>query len=49
MIFIVAYGGLGLDFKYLAAALEALGNIRNGGVGMGISVQMAMTCQALAR
>ncbi|XP_021964577.1 probable acyl-CoA dehydrogenase 6 [Folsomia candida] len=43
------YGGLGLDFKYLAAVLEELGTIKCGGVGMGISVQMSMTQQALAR
>ncbi|ODN03021.1 putative acyl-CoA dehydrogenase 6, partial [Orchesella cincta] len=43
------YGGLGLDFKYLAAVMEELGTIRCGGVPMAILVQMAMTCQALHR
>ncbi|CAL8089782.1 unnamed protein product [Orchesella dallaii] len=43
------YGGLGLDFKYLAAVMEELGTIRCAGVPMAILVQMAMTCQALHR
>jgi len=43
------YGGLGLDFKYVAAVLEELGTIKCGGVPMAIAVQMAMTQQALHR
>lgn len=46
---IVDYGGLGLDFKYVAAVLEELGTIRCGGVPMAIAVQMSMTSQALSR
>jgi len=43
------YGGLGLDFKYVAAVLEELGTIKCGGVPMAIAVQMSMTQQALNR
>ena len=32
----VEYGGLGLDYKYQMAFLEATGTIRASGVGMGI-------------
>jgi hypothetical protein len=45
----IEYGGLGLDFKYLAALLEELGTIKCGGVGMALAVQVSMTQQALSR
>ena len=32
------YGGLGLDYSYSIAIAEELGNIRSGGVPMGIGV-----------
>ena len=31
-------GGLGLDYKYQLAFLEATGYIRSGGVAMGIGI-----------
>ena len=43
------YGGLGLDFTYNLAAMEAMGHIDSGGVGLAINVQMAMATPALAR
>ena len=43
------YGGLGLDFSYQAAAMEAMGHITSGGVGLAINVQLAMATPALAR
>ncbi|MET0984522.1 MAG: acyl-CoA dehydrogenase family protein [Steroidobacteraceae bacterium] len=44
-----AYGGLGLDYSYHAAFLEALGYCRSGGVVMGTTVQTDMATPALAR
>ncbi len=45
----VEYGGLGLDWSYSAAATEALGHARCGGVPMAIGVQTDMATPALAR
>ena len=42
------FGGLGLDFSYQTAFLEALGNCRSAGVAMGITVQTDMATPALA-
>ncbi|MGE0046165.1 MAG: acyl-CoA dehydrogenase family protein [Hyphomonadaceae bacterium] len=44
-----AYGGQDLDYSYQAVFLEALGGVRTGGVGMGVSVQTDMATPALAR
>jgi citronellyl-CoA dehydrogenase len=43
------YGGLGLDFSYAAAAAEAYGTCRCGGVPMAIGVHTDMATPALAR
>lgn len=45
----VEYGGLGLDYKYQLAFLEACGHIRSGGVAMGLGVQTDCATPALAR
>jgi citronellyl-CoA dehydrogenase len=45
----VEYGGLGLDYKYQMAFLEASGHIRASGVAMGIGVQTDCATPALAR
>lgn len=43
------YGGLGLDYKYQLAFLEAAGYIRASGVAMGLGVQTDCATPALAR
>ncbi|GAB6019157.1 hypothetical protein CHUAL_000776 [Chamberlinius hualienensis] len=43
------YGGLGLDYMYNVAMLEAIGKIRSAGVKMALSVQTDMATPALAR
>jgi citronellyl-CoA dehydrogenase len=43
------YGGLGLDYKYELAFLEAAGHIRSGGVAMALGVQTDCSTPALAR
>ena len=43
------YSGLGLDYKYQLAFLEAAGYIRSSGVAMGIGVQTDCATPALAR
>ena len=43
------YGGLELDYSYQLVFIEALGNIRCGGVPMAIGVQTDMATPALAR
>ena len=43
------YGGLGLDYKYELAFLEACGHIRSSGVAMGLGVQTDCATPALAR
>jgi citronellyl-CoA dehydrogenase len=43
------YGGMGLDYSYQLAFIEALGNILCGGVPMAIGVQTDMATPALAR
>ena len=43
------YGGMGLDYSYQLAFVEALGHIRCGGVPMAIGVQTDMATPALAR
>jgi citronellyl-CoA dehydrogenase len=43
------YGGMGLDYSYQLVFIEALGNIRCGGVPMAIGVQTDMATPALAR
>ena len=43
------FGGLGLDYSYQLAFIEALGHIRCGGVPMAIGVQTDMATPALAR
>jgi citronellyl-CoA dehydrogenase len=45
----VRYGGMGLDYSYQLVFIEALGNIRCGGVPMAIGVQTDMATPALAR
>ena len=45
----VAYGGMGLDYSFQLAFVEALGDIRCGGVPMAIGVQTDMATPALAR
>jgi citronellyl-CoA dehydrogenase len=45
----VEFGGMGLDYSYQIAFAEQLGNIRSGGVGMGIGVQTDMATPALAK
>lgn len=42
------FGGLGLDFKYESAFLEACGSVRCGGVPMAIGVQTDCATPALA-
>jgi citronellyl-CoA dehydrogenase len=44
-----AYGGMGLDYSYQLAFIEAMGDIRCGGVPMAIGVQTDMATPALAR
>jgi citronellyl-CoA dehydrogenase len=44
-----AYGGMGLDYSYQLAFVEALGDVRCGGVPMAIGVQTDMATPALAR
>jgi citronellyl-CoA dehydrogenase len=44
-----AYGGMGLDYSFQLAFVEALGDIRCGGVPMAIGVQTDMATPALAR
>ena len=44
-----AYGGMGLDYSYQLAFVEAMGDIRCGGVPMAIGVQTDMATPALAR
>ena len=44
-----AFGGLGLDYSYHAAFLEALGGCRSAAVVMGTTVQTDMATPALAR
>lgn len=43
------YGGLGLDLKYQAAMVEALGYVRALGICMGIGVQTDVATPSLAR
>ena len=43
------YGGMGLDYSYQLAFVEALGEVRCGGVPMAIGVQTDMATPALAR
>ena len=43
------YGGMGLDYSYQLAFVEALGDVRCGGVPMAIGVQTDMATPALAR
>ena len=45
----VEHGGLGLDYKYQMALVEAAGSIRSPGVAMGIGVQTDCATPALAR
>jgi len=45
----VEYSGLGLDYKYQLAFLEAAGYIRSSGVAMGLGVQTDCATPALAR
>ena len=44
-----AYGGMGLDYSYQLAFVEALGAVNCGGVPMAIGVQTDMATPALAR
>ena len=44
-----AYGGMGLDYSFQLAFIEAMGDIRCGGVPMAIGVQTDMATPALAR
>ncbi len=44
-----AYGGMGLDYSFQLAFVEALGDVRCGGVPMAIGVQTDMATPALAR
>lgn len=43
------YGGLGLDYMFNVAMLEALGRIKCGGIRMAISVQTDMATPALTK
>jgi len=43
------YGGMGLDYSYVAAFAEEIGNCDNGSVPMAIGVQTDMATPALAR
>ena len=43
------YGGMGLDYSFQLAFVEALGDVRCGGVPMAIGVQTGMATPALAR
>jgi len=43
------YGGMGLDYTYQLAAVEALGDINCAGIPMAIGVQTDMATPALAR
>lgn len=43
------YGGMGLDYSYQLAFIEALGDVNCGGVPMAIGVQTDMATPALAR
>jgi citronellyl-CoA dehydrogenase len=43
------YGGMGLDYSFQLAFIEAMGDIRCGGVPMAIGVQTDMATPALAR
>ena len=43
------YGGMGLDYSFQLAFVEALGDVRCGGVPMAIGVQTDMATPALAR
>ncbi|MBE7461455.1 MAG: acyl-CoA dehydrogenase family protein [Zoogloeaceae bacterium] len=43
-----AYGGMGLDYSFQLAFVEALGDVRCGGVPMAIGVQTDMATPALA-
>lgn len=43
-----AFGGLGLDFGYTAAVVEALGHVRCGAIPMAIGVHTDMATPALA-
>ena len=44
-----AYGGMGLDYSFQLAFVEALGDVRCGGVAMAIGGQTDMATPALAR
>lgn len=44
-----AYGGMGLDYSYQAAATEELGTCRCGAIPMALGVQTDMATPALAR
>ena len=44
-----AYGGMGLDYSFQLAFIEAMGDVRCGGVPMAIGVQTDMATPALAR
>ena len=44
-----AYGGMGLDYSYQLAFVEALGDVNCGGVPMAIGVHTDMATPALAR
>ena len=44
----VEYGGLGLDYKYQMAFLEATGTIRASGVGMGIGKLFSNTIKLIS-
>lgn len=48
-MFIVEYGGLGLDYSFSIAVAEELGEIRCGSLPMAIGVQTDMATPALAR
>ncbi len=43
------YGGMGLDYSFQLAFIEAMGDVRCGGVPMAIGVQTDMATPALAR
>ena len=45
----IEYGGLGLSYKYHLAFVEALSQIRAGGVKMGIMVQTDLSTPALSK
>jgi citronellyl-CoA dehydrogenase len=44
-----AFGGMGLDYSYQAAATEELGNCNGGSIPMALGVQTDMATPALAR